>query len=170
MKCLKKLVEIYLRYLVIDMPYKIIQENFQKSYIERSEEYRARLIVWRSEPAIVRLEKPTNPARARSLGYRAKQGVFIVRVRVGKGNRVRRNPKAGRKSGKNYRYVSPGLSLQKIAEQRANRKHTNAEVIGSYWVGGDGNYKYYEVILADRSVKDEYLKKIVARKGRAYRL
>ncbi len=163
-------MEIYQRYLVIDMPYGIIQKNFQESYKERSKEYRNRLILWRSEPAIVRVEKPTNPARARSLGYKAKQGVFIVRVRIGKGNRIRRNPKAGRKSGNNFRYISPGLSLQRIAEQRANRKHKNAEVIGSYWVGEDGNYKYYEVILADRSIKDDYLKKIVARKGRAYRL
>lgn len=152
------------------MPYGIIQENFQESYKERSEEYRKRLAEWRDLPAIVRLEKPSNPARARSLGYRAKQGVFVVRVRIAKGNRVRRNPKAGRKPGNYFRYISPGLSLKKIAEQRANRKHRNAEVIGSYWVGEDGEYKYFEVILADRAIRDPYLSKIVKRRGRVYRI
>ncbi|MEM0356435.1 MAG: hypothetical protein QXD03_01605 [Candidatus Anstonellales archaeon] len=152
------------------MPYELIQKNFQESYKNRSEDYRKRLVEWRDQPAIQRIEKPSNPARARSLGYKAKQGVFVVRVRIAKGNRVRRNPKAGRKSGKYFRYISPGLSLQKIAEQRANRKHTNAEVIGSYWVGEDGKYKYFEVILVDRAINDKYLRKIASRRGRAYRL
>jgi len=155
---------------VIDMPYELIQKNFQESYKNRSEDYRRRLVEWRDQPAIQRVEKPSNPARARSLGYKAKQGVFVVRVRIAKGNRVRRNPKAGRKSGKYFRYISPGLSLQKIAEQRANRKHTNAEVVGSYWVGEDGKYKYFEVILVDRAIDDKYLRKIASRRGRAYRL
>ncbi|MEM1970864.1 MAG: hypothetical protein QW336_01565 [Candidatus Anstonellales archaeon] len=152
------------------MPYELIQKNFQESYKNRSEDYRRRLVEWRDQPAIQRVEKPSNPARARSLGYKAKQGVFVVRVRIAKGNRVRRNPKAGRKSGKYFRYISPGLSLQKIAEQRANRKHTNAEVVGSYWVGEDGKYKYFEVILVDRAIDDKYLRKIASRRGRAYRL
>ncbi|MEM1688535.1 MAG: hypothetical protein QXV16_00850 [Candidatus Anstonellales archaeon] len=152
------------------MPYELIQKNFQESYKNRSEDYRKRLVEWRDQPAIQRIEKPSNPARARSLGYKAKQGVFVVRVRIAKGNRVRRNPKAGRKSGKYFRYISPGLSLQKIAEQRANRKHTNAEVIGSYWVGEDGKYKYFEVILVDRAINDKYLRKIASRRGRVYRL
>ncbi|MEM0455847.1 MAG: hypothetical protein QXL02_01165 [Candidatus Anstonellales archaeon] len=152
------------------MPYELIQKNFQESYKNRSEDYRRRLAEWRDQPAIQRIEKPSNPARARSLGYKAKQGVFVVRVRIAKGNRVRRNPKAGRKSGKYFRYISPGLSLQKIAEQRANRKHTNAEVVGSYWVGEDGKYKYFEVILVDRAIDDKYLRKIASRRGRAYRL
>ncbi|MEM1700798.1 MAG: hypothetical protein QW785_01940 [Candidatus Anstonellales archaeon] len=152
------------------MPYELIQKNFQESYKNRSGDYRKRLVEWRDQPAIQRIEKPSNPARARSLGYKAKQGVFVVRVRIAKGNRVRRNPKAGRKSGKYFRYISPGLSLQKIAEQRANRKHTNAEVIGSYWVGEDGKYKYFEVILVDRAINDKYLRKIASRRGRVYRL
>lgn len=152
------------------MPYQIIQKNFQESYKTRSKSYRQRLAEWRDQPSIVRIEKPTNPARARTLGYKAKQGVFVVRVRIAKGNRVRRNPKAGRKSGNNYRYISPGLSLAHIAAARANRKYKNAEVIGTYWVGEDGKYKYFEVILADRAIKDQYLQKIVKRRGRIYRL
>ena len=149
--------------------YNVIQKNFQKSYKERSEEYKKRLSEWAKQPAIIRIDKPTNPARARSVGYKAIQGIFVVRVRINKGQRVRRNPKAGRKPGNYFRYISPGLNLQAIAEQRANRKHTNAEVIGSYYVGETGKVVYYEVILADRAIKHPYYKKIVRRRGRAYR-
>ena len=151
------------------MMYSIIQKNFQKSYKERSPEYKERLMQWRKEEAIKRIDKPTNIARARSLGYRAVQGVFVVRVRIRKGRRKRRDPKAGRKARHNYRYLPPQLSLQAIAEQRANRKHPNAEVINSYWVGEDGVYKYFEVILADRGVKNKKVRQIIKRRGRAYR-
>ncbi len=150
--------------------YKYIKETFQNEYKERADEYRARISQWRKMPSIVRVEKPTNVARARELGYKAKKGIFVVRVRIGKGLRRRRSPKAGRKARHNYLYVQPGLSHQVIAEQRAARKHPNAEVINSYWVGEDGQYKYFEVILADRGSKlDAATEKIVSRKGRAFR-
>ena len=151
--------------------YKYITKTFQEEYKNRSEEYRRRLMLWRREPAVVRLERPTNIARARFLGYKPIQGIFVVRVRVKKGLRKRRNPRAGRKARHNYRYVQPGISHRLMAEQRASRRHPNAEVINSYWVGEDGNYKYFEVILADRSAPalPEYVKDIVKRRGRAFR-
>ncbi len=151
--------------------YKYIRETLQQEYKERSPEYRARLIKWRKEGSIVRVERPTNLARARSLGWKPKKGVFIVRVRIGKGLRKRKKPRGGRKARHAYLYTQQKLSLQAIAEQRAARKHRNAEVINSYWVGEDGQYKYFEVILADRKSPDlgEYLKKIVSRVGRAFR-
>ena len=151
--------------------YKYITQTFQEEYKERSPEYRQRLAAWRKEGAIVRVERPTNIARARFLGWKPKKGMFVVRVRIAKGLRKRRNPRAGRKARHAYLYIQPGLSLRAIAEQRAARKHRNAEVINSYWVGEDGQYKYFEVILADRASKDldEHTKKIVARKGRAFR-
>ena len=43
-----------------------------------------KLIEWRKGPAIVRVPKPTNPWRARQIGYKAKQGVVVVRVRIRK--------------------------------------------------------------------------------------
>lgn len=159
------------REVLIMGAYKYITKTFQEEYKNRSEEYRRRLMMWRREPAIVRLERPTNIARARFLGYKPIQGIFVVRVRVKKGLRKRPDPRAGRKARHNYRYVQPGLSHQVIAEQRAARKHPNAEVINSYWVGEDGSFKYFEVIMADRGAPQlpDYIKEIVKRKGRAFR-
>lgn len=144
--------------------YKYIQKSFQKEYHERSASYRARLSKWRKEGAVVRAEKPTNLARARTLGYKAKQGWCIVRVRVGRGMRKRPHPFGGRKPGKNYSYVQPGKSLQRIAEERAARKYSNLEVLNSYFVGSDGQYKYFEVILVDPKAYDGKLGR-----GRAFR-
>ena len=47
--------------------------------------------------------------------------------------------------------ITPAKSIQRIAEERASRKHPNLEVLNSYWVGEDGKSKWYEVILMDRS-------------------
>jgi len=47
-----------------------------------------------------------------------------------------------------YGYA-PAKSLQLIAEERANDKYPNLEVLGSYYVAEDGIFKYYEVVLVD---------------------
>ena len=63
-----------------------------------------RLIKWRREPATIRVEHPTRPDRAHSLGYKAKQGFIVVRQRVMRGGRMRpkihggRRPKASRQT------------------------------------------------------------------------
>ena len=51
---------------------------------------RNRLIQWRKQHTVERIDKPTNPSRARSLGYKAKKGIVMARVRVKKGGRRRR--------------------------------------------------------------------------------
>jgi large subunit ribosomal protein L15e len=121
----------------------------QKQYKERDAVYRGKIMKWRAGPAIERVEYPSNLARARTLGYQAKQGYIVVRVRVDKGRRTRRKTMGGRKHKNNYRFVQPQHSHQAIGEQRVNRLFRNMEVLNSYWVGEDGNYKFFEVILAD---------------------
>lgn len=148
--------------------YKYITEAFQKEYKERSEAYRQRVIAWRKGPAIERVERPTNLSRARTLGYKAKQGYVIVRVRVDKGRRRRRSPMGGRKPKNNYMYTQPGHSHQVIAEQRANRKYRNLEVLNSYWVGEDGNYKFFEIILADPTKPSVNISSAI-RQGKSFR-
>jgi len=148
--------------------YKYITEAFQKEYKERSEGYRQRVIAWRKRPAIERVERPTNLTRARRLGYKAKQGYALVRVRVDKGRRTRRSPMGGRKPKNTYVFVQPGRSHQVIAEQRANRKYGNLEVLNSYWIGEDGNYKYFEVILADPAKPSVNISSAV-RQGKSFR-
>ena len=40
-------------------------------------------------------------------------------------------------------------SLQRIAEERAQKHYPNLEVLNSYWVGEDGKEKFFEVVLVD---------------------
>jgi large subunit ribosomal protein L15e len=111
---------------------------------------RQRLIEWRREPAIVRVEKPTRLDRARKLGYKAKQGFVIVRVRVRRSGLRKQRPKAGRRPKRmGVKKYKPAKSLRLIAEERAARKFPNLEVLNSYWVGEDGRFKWFEVIMVD---------------------
>jgi len=109
-----------------------------------------RLIEWRKQPAVVRIEKPTRLDRARALGYKAKPGFIVVRVRVRKGGRRKPRPDSGRRPKRMGVYgFAPAKSLRLIAEERAARKYPNLEVLNSYYVGEDGQYKWFEVILVD---------------------
>lgn len=111
---------------------------------------RERMTEWRREPTVVRVEKPLRPDRAHALGYKAKPGYVIVRVRVRKGGLNRLRPRSGRRPKRmGVAGYSPHKSAQWIAEERAARKFPNLVVLGSYWVGEDGVYKWYEVVLAD---------------------
>ena len=110
--------------------------------------YQERLIQWRRDNSVVKLDRPTRLDRARGLGYKAKEGIFMVRVRVGKGGRKRRRSlKTGRKSSNATARKVVSQSYQVVAEQRADRKYVNAEVLNSYWVGEDGKHKWYEIIM-----------------------
>ncbi|MEM2138210.1 MAG: hypothetical protein QW568_03935 [Candidatus Anstonellaceae archaeon] len=132
--------------------YKYIQQSFQKQYKERSELLRKRITEWRKLGTVVRILRPTNLARARSLGFKAKDGYYMARVAVGRGSRKRPHPWGGRKPAKNVAYLSPGKSLQRQAEEKAGRVFSNLEVLNSYWVGQDGTKKYFEVVLVDRKL------------------
>ncbi len=148
--------------------YKYMTESFIKEYKERPQVYKQRLVAWRRDAPIVRVMKPLNIARARTLGYKAKKGYVIVRVRIPKGLRKVPAPSRGRKPSHSGRFFSAQLSDQAIAEQRANAKYKNLEVLNSYWVGEDGSYKYFEVILIDpQRAEVEVQAKHVA--GRAFR-
>jgi large subunit ribosomal protein L15e len=109
-----------------------------------------RMQVWRREGSVVRVEHPTRIDRARNLGYKAKQGIAVARVRIRRGGRRKSRFVRARRSnrmGKNR--ITPAKSLQRIAEERASVKYPNMEVLNSYWVGQDGRQKWFEVILVD---------------------
>ncbi|AWR97266.1 50S ribosomal protein L15e [Acidianus sulfidivorans JP7] len=111
-----------------------------------------KILEWRHEGTIVRLEKPIRLDRARELGYKAKQGFVVVRVKVRRGGMNKIRPNSGRRPKRMGVYgYGPGKGYRWIAEEKANRKYPNLEVLGSYYVGEDGIYKYYEVILIDPS-------------------
>lgn len=109
-----------------------------------------RMQVWRREGSVVKVHRPTRIDRARSLGYKAKQGVTVVRVTVRRGGRRASRYVRGRRTARmGVNTKTAGKSIQRIAEERASRKHPNMEVLNSYWVGQDGKQKWYEVILVD---------------------
>ncbi len=109
-----------------------------------------RLQQWRREGSVVRIERPTRIDRARSLGYKAKQGVIVARVGVRRGGRRKSRYVRGRRTARmGMKRITAGKSIQRIAEERASRKFRNMEVLNSYWVGEDGRRKWYEVILVD---------------------
>ena len=137
--------------------------------------YKQKLIAWRAEEVVQKIERPTRLDRAHSLGYKAKQGVVIVRVRLKGGGRKRPRPAMARKPSKSGRFFTAKKSKQWIAEERAARKFPNLEVLNSYWVGEDVVSHWYEVILLDKhhpSIQsDKELRWITERqhKGRVHR-
>ncbi|MBN1385572.1 50S ribosomal protein L15e [Candidatus Woesearchaeota archaeon] len=142
---------------------------------KKIEGYQAKLIQYRREPATVRLEKPTRLDRARSLGYKAKQGYIVARQRVMRGGRKREHFAGGRRP-KTYRFAQVvSQNYRWVAEIRAQKKFPNCEVLNSYEVGRDGIYFWYEVILLDRSHPSIKSSKETAwvsertNKGRVYR-
>lgn len=131
------------------------------SYVK--EVMKDRVILWRKEQAITRVDKPTRIDRARRLGYKDKTGYVIVRVRVRKSGYRRQRPKMGRRQKKmGVNKLKVAKSMRLIAEERSARKFPNLEVLNSYWVWQDGINKWYEVILVDLTV----LPKISLGKGR----
>jgi large subunit ribosomal protein L15e len=105
---------------------------------------------WRDLGAVERIERPTRLDKARSQGYKAKQGVVVARVAVRKGTARKQRFKAGRRSKRQgVNKITRRKSIQRIAEERAARKYPNLRVLNSYWVGEDGSQKWHEVILVD---------------------
>jgi large subunit ribosomal protein L15e len=111
-----------------------------------------RLLTWRRQATVTRLERPTRLDRARAVGWRAKGGYILLRVRVRRGGQRKRAIIAGRRpKHKGIARMTLAKSLRRIAEERAHKHHPNLEVLNSYWVGEDGKEKFFEVILVDPS-------------------
>ncbi len=136
---------------------------------------RERMIEWRKGEAIVRVERPLRLDRAHALGYKAKQGVIVVRIRIRRGGHKRTRPNKGRRSKRLHIRKNLRMNYREIAEQRVARKYINMEVLNSYQIGKDGLHYFYEVILVDRAapqiVKDKELSFITnpANRGRAFK-
>jgi large subunit ribosomal protein L15e len=133
--------------------YRHLREAWKRpddSYV--GEVMKNRAILWRRQPSIVRVDKPTRLDRARSLGYKAKKGFVVVRTRVRRGGRRKVRPVLGRRQKRmGVKKFTPAKSKRLIAEERAARKYPNLEVLNSYWVWEDGQYKWFEVVMVDPS-------------------
>ena len=136
---------------------------------------RGRMVEWRKSNSITKVDKPLRLDRARSLGYKDKKGVLVVRVKLKRGGHKRPRPNKGRRSKRLHTRKNLGMNYKWIAEQRAGRKFKNLEVLNSYNIGKDGIHYFYEVILIDPKrpeiKSDKNLKWIgkPSNKGRVFR-
>nr|KJB61958.1 hypothetical protein B456_009G394000 [Gossypium raimondii] len=112
--------------------------------------------LWRKKqsdhPAIVRVNHPTRPDKARRLGYKAKQGYVVYHVRVRRGGRKRPVPKGivyGKPTNQGVTQLKFQRNKRSVAEERAGRQLGGLRVVNSYWINEDSTYKYFEVILVD---------------------
>src|SRR3989344_6268130 len=120
-------------------------------YIKKSLEasLKSRMIDWRDGESVVKVEKPTDIGRARNLGYKDKKGYIVARVRVVRGGRQKPRPRKGRRSKRMTVRLTLKMNYKWVAEQRAQKKFTNLEVLNSYNLGKDGKHYFYEVIMID---------------------
>jgi len=92
---------------------------------------RVRCWEYRQLAVIHRASRPSRPDKARRLGYKAKQGYLIYRIRVRRGNRKRPAPK-GATYGKPVRQGINHLKFQRglkaTAEERVGRRCGNLRV------------------------------------------
>ncbi|MEA2037379.1 MAG: 50S ribosomal protein L15e [Nanoarchaeota archaeon] len=153
--------------------YKHIRELWKQPKANLGAVWKERLISWKKENVTVRIERPTRLDRARSLGYKAKQGYILARQRVLRQKRMRPKFSSGRRSKHMRRKKVLDMNYQWIAETRAQKKFVNCTVLNSYYVGKDGRHFWYEVILIDRAhpvIKaDPRINWICDKRGRAAR-
>ncbi|MDD5416818.1 MAG: 50S ribosomal protein L15e [Candidatus Aenigmarchaeota archaeon] len=141
---------------------------------EHEDLMRQRVISWNKEPVFVKMEHPTKLDRAHTLGFKAKQGFSIVRVRIGKGGSKREKPAGGRKPLRSgMTKITPNMNLQHISEMRVAKKFPNLEVLNSYYVAESGKDIWFEVILVDPQhpciKSDKQVKWICEQRGRVFR-
>lgn len=137
---------------------------------KNKELWRERLIKFRRENVLTKVDKPLRLDRARALGYKAKKGFVIIRVRVKRGGHRRPKPKGGRKPSNLTIRKALDLNYQNICERRAAQKYKNLEVLNSYWVAQDGVSVWYEIIMIDPQrpeiKNDKDLKWITSKKNK----
>jgi large subunit ribosomal protein L15e len=136
---------IYSQYM-----YRHIAETWKTMLKTRSQNLKDKAFVWRREPAMQRIDTPTRLDRARSLGYKAKQGFVVVRLRVGRGGMRKQRPVSGRRPKHiGVVHIKQSISMKKVAERRVGEKFINLKVLGSYFLYEDGMYSWYEIIMMD---------------------
>jgi len=141
-------------------------QTWLKMWQENSTILRDKAVLWRKQNAMIRLEKPNRIQKARRLGYKAKQGIIVIRMRVGTGGMRKKRPRGGRRPKHlGVTRIKADVTMQQVAERRVLQKYPNMTLLGSYYLYKDGFHYWFEVILADpahpRIAKDKELRKRV---------
>jgi large subunit ribosomal protein L15e len=130
--------------------YRQVSESWQKIFSEKAGDIRSRAVELRKQPAMLRIERPSRIDRARAIGYKAKEGVVVVRVRVSRGGMRKPRPTSGRRpKHMGVLKIKSAVSSQQVAERRASERFGNMKVLGSYLVWKDGIHAWYECVLVD---------------------
>jgi large subunit ribosomal protein L15e len=142
--------------------YKYLEELWKRkqtdvmAFISRVRQWELRQL-----PAVHRASRPTRPDKARRLGYKAKQGFVIYRVRVKRGGRKRKVSKGicyGKPSTSGINKTKPTRNLQSVAEERVGRKLGSLRLLNSYWVAVDASHKWFECVMVDpmhKAIRDD---------------
>ncbi len=140
--------------------YSEIGETWHKVFSEKSGDIKTRAIDLRRGPTMTRLDKPSRLDKARMLGYKAKQGVVVVRIRVAAGGMRRQRPVSGRRpKHMGVLRMKSDESVQKVAERRVRERHANLKLLGSYPLWADGKHRWFECIMVDPlnpSIRKDY--------------
>jgi len=133
--------------------YKYLEELWKKKQSDTLR-FLQRIRVWeyRHQPAIKKSTRVQRPEKARKVGYKAKQGYVVYRVRVRRGNRKTKVSKGicyGKPKNHGVNEQKPTKNLRTLAEMRAGRKLGGLRVLNSYFLAQDAIYKYYEVVMID---------------------
>jgi len=141
-------------------------QTWLKMWKENSPILRDKAVSWRKQNAVIRLDKPSRIQKARRLGYKAKQGIIVIRMRVGTGGMRKKRPRGGRRPKHlGVTRIKADVTMQQVAERRVLQKYPNMTLLGSYYLYKDGFHYWFEVILADpahpRIAKDKELRKRV---------
>lgn len=131
--------------------FKYIRDNERAIYRDRARK-RELLLNAENGPIMRRVDGPTKLARAKMLGYHAKPGYAVVRIRVAKGSFRRPRPMHARRPSKTGIYFNLANNKQRVAELRAARAHSNMDIVGSYFLIENGQYKWFEVIMKARAL------------------
>mmetsp|Transcript_134735 Transcript_134735/g.238341 ORF Transcript_134735/g.238341 Transcript_134735/m.238341 type:complete len:205 (-) Transcript_134735:67-681(-) len=142
--------------------YKYLEEIWRKKQSDVMR-FLQRVRTWefRQLPAIHRASRPTRPDKARKVGYKAKQGYLIYRVRVKRGGRKRRVAKGivyGKPKHCGINKIKARRNFRSIAEERVGRKCGGLRVLNSYWVTSDAVHKWFEVVMVDpfhKAIRDD---------------
>ena len=137
-----------------------------KMWKDNSAELREKAVIWRKQNAVTMVDIPSRITRARRLGYKAKQGITVVRMRVGTGGMRRQRPRGGRRPKHlGVTRIKAAVSMKQVAERRGLERYPNIKHLGSYFLYKDGMHYWFEIILADPShpsiIKDKELRKRV---------
>jgi len=140
--------------------YSQIGETWQKVFKDKSGDILQRAVALRRGPTMERLDRPSRLDKARMLGYKAKEGVVVVRIRVAAGGMRRPRPVSGRRpKHMGVLRMKSDESVQRVAERRVKERHANLKLIGSYLLWVDGKHRWFECVLVDPNhpaIKKDY--------------